>query len=341
MKNKLLAFVLLVVSIASIYSAYKIFMSASYQTFLMWDFNNETHDTPYEIYAEKLDANYPNLTFTSLPMKYIQSKYYIHEDSIQKAKRLLFEARKSNPFIKAPELLLSDIYYNEKKYDSALYFAKDAFYNLPNVNAHRSVFFRVLTHFNDSTELDKAFEIIKDYNNANHWYEYFTSRHSIVGMRDKKLISLIDDFKRKFPNENPIQINEIETLINIGGEKFSLSYLIANEADKKFKEKDYSEAVNLYERSISLNKNEYVFYENAALVYGLLEEYEKAIDYYDKVIYEFKTNDGKSEYLKGLLKIQLGNSKEGCKYLKVSSDKRYQDSTSRIKAIDLFSRFCM
>ena len=31
----------------------------------MWDFNNETHDTPYEIYAEKLDANYPNLTFTS------------------------------------------------------------------------------------------------------------------------------------------------------------------------------------------------------------------------------------------------------------------------------------
>ena len=64
-KNKLLAFVLLVVSIASIYSAYKIFMSASYQTFLMWDFNNETHDTPYEIYAEKLDANYPNLTFTS------------------------------------------------------------------------------------------------------------------------------------------------------------------------------------------------------------------------------------------------------------------------------------
>ena len=84
------------------------------------------------------------------------------------------------------------------------------------------------------------------------------------------------------------------------------------------------------------------FYENAALVYGLLEEYEKAIDYYDKVIYEFKTNDGKSEYLKGLLKIQLGNSKEGVrKYLKVSSDKRYQDSTSRIKAIDLFSRFCM
>ena len=43
-------------------------------------------------------------------------------------------------------------------------------------------------------------------------------------MRDKKLISLIDDFKRKFPNENPIQINEIETLINIGG-KNSL-YLI-------------------------------------------------------------------------------------------------------------------
>ena len=30
-------------------------MSASYQTFDV-DFNNETHDTPYEIYAEKLDV---------------------------------------------------------------------------------------------------------------------------------------------------------------------------------------------------------------------------------------------------------------------------------------------
>ena len=93
MKNKLLAFVLLIFSIAAIYSSFKIFKSASYQTFLMWDFNNETHETPYEIYAQKLDANYPNLTFTSLPMKYIQSKYFIHEDSINKAK-LQIDARK-------------------------------------------------------------------------------------------------------------------------------------------------------------------------------------------------------------------------------------------------------
>ena len=341
MKNKLLGFLLLIVSIAAIYSSFKIFKSASYQTFLMWDFNNETHKTPYEIYAQKLDANYPNLTFTALPMKYIQSKYFIHEDSINKAKTLLFEAINSNPYIKAPELLLSDIYSNEKKYDSSLYFAKDAFYNLPNVNAHRSVFFRALTHFKDSIELDKAFNIIKDFNNPNHWYEYFTSRHSIVGKGDKKLMYLIDDFKKKFPNEDPKQINEIETLVKIGGERFSLSYLFANEADDKFQEKEYTEAINLYETSISFNKYEYVFYENAALVYGLLEEYDKAISYYDKVIYEFKTVDGKSEYLKGLLKIQLGNSDEGCKYLKASSEKRYEDSSTGIKATDLFSRFCM
>ena len=50
---------------------------------------------------------------------------------------------------------------------------------------------------------------------------------------------------------------------------------------------------------------------------------------------------GKSEYLKGLLKIQLGNSDEGCEYLKVSSEKRYEDSSTGIKASDLFSRFCM
>ena len=121
----------------------------------MWDFNNEKYDTPYEIYAEKLDANYPNINLKSIPMKMMKARYYINNDSISKAKSLLFGSIKANPYLKGPELLLADIYFNEKKYDSSLHFAKDAFYNLPNVNAHRSIYFRALRHFKDSTGLEK------------------------------------------------------------------------------------------------------------------------------------------------------------------------------------------
>ena len=44
--------------------------------------------------------------------------------------------------------------------------------------------------------------------------------------------------------------------------------------------------------------------------------------------------------MKGLLKIQLGKKEEGCKYLNISSEKKYIDSSSGIKAIDLVARFC-
>ena len=340
MKNKLLAACLLVGLLASIYSSFLFFQSAGHQTFLMYDFNNETYNVPYEIYGEKLNDNYPNLTLTSLPMKYIKAKYFIHIDSISKAKSLLYNSIKANPYIKGPELLLADIYFNEKKYDSSLYFAKDAFYNLPNVNAHRSVFYRILTHLKDSTELERAFNTIKHYNNPNHWYEYFTSRYSIVSKKDKKLLELIDEFKIKFPNQNPSQINEIETLISIGGQDFSLSYIIAAEADKKFEEKNYLRSVELYEASILINNYEYVFYENAAITYALLDEFDKAVNYYDEVIYRLKSQDGKSEYMKGLLQIQKSNKEEGCKYLKISSEKKYIDKNSGIKATDVLRRFC-
>ena len=138
-----MAFVLLVVSIASIYSAYKIFMSASYQTFLMWDFNNETHDTPYEIYAENLMLTILTNIHLSSNEVYARVRYYIHEDSIQKLK-LLFEARKSNPFIKALNYCYRT-FITMKKISVHL-FCERRILQSTNVNAHRSVFFRVLTH---------------------------------------------------------------------------------------------------------------------------------------------------------------------------------------------------
>ncbi len=340
MKNKLLGFMFILILFGSLWSSIKFFQSAGNQTFLMWDFNNEKYDTPYEIYAEKLDVNYPNITLTSIPMKMMKARYYINNDSTAKAKSLLFGSIKANPYLKGPELLLADIYFNEKKYDSSLYFAKDAFYNLPNVNAHRSIYFRALRHFKDSTELEKAFNLVKHYNNPIHWYDYFTSRYSIVGKNDKKILSEIENFKIKFPNEDQTQIKEIEAFASIGSEEFTLSYLIAAEAEKEFINKNYSKSAELYESAIRLNNNVYVFYENAAIAYGLLKEYDKAINYYDEVIYRLESEDGKSEYMKGLLKIQLSNKEEGCKYLGISSQKKYIDSTTGIKAIDLFNRFC-
>ena len=48
---------------------------------------------------------------------------------------------------------MSQLYFKEEKYDSALAYSKDAFYTLPDVNAHRHSYFTVLNHLKDSIEL--------------------------------------------------------------------------------------------------------------------------------------------------------------------------------------------
>ena len=43
-----------------------------------------------------------------------------------------------------------------------------------------------------------------------------------------------------------------------------------------------------------------------------------------KLFIDWKAKDGKSEYTKGLIKIQLSDKEEGCKYLDISSQKIYR-----------------
>ena len=46
------------------------------------------------------------------------------------------------------------------------------------------------------------------------------------------------------------------------------------------------------------------------MAYDNLEEYSKAEEYFDKVIYDFKTKDGKSEFIKGLMLIKNNNPED-------------------------------
>ena len=340
MKNKLLIFSIIILHLGLIFSAYKIYDSTRYQTFLLWDFNNDQYNIPYEVYAEKLQDNYPNISLTTIPIKALKARYFMNIDSIEIAKELLFDAIKVNPYLNGPESMLADIYFNEKKYDSSLYYSKKAFYALTNVNAHRHQYFKNLIHLNDSTELDNAFKMLKDFRNPNHWYEYFTARYRIVGSNDKKLLNLIDEFKLKFPNEDENKIDDIAKFIKIGADDYSLSYIMSVEANSKFQDKDFERSAQLYESAILLNSEEYTFFENAAISYAFIKNYDKAFKYYDQVIYVFGSKNGKSEYFKGLLKIQLNQKQQGCDYLRKASDKKYIDIVSGSNSLQVFNSLC-
>ena len=66
-----------------------------------------------------------------------------------------------------------------KKYDSSLFFSKNAFYQLPN-ESHAETSILNLKLLNDTLELDNAFNMIKGYNKLDNWYEYVIVRNEMV-----------------------------------------------------------------------------------------------------------------------------------------------------------------
>ena len=324
--------------LGSVYVSYKLFKSASLQAYLMADYNNQTFDIKYEYYAQALDANFPNLTQTVLPLKYIQARYFLRLDSIDKAKSLLYEAIQDNPFIKAPEEMLARAFIKENNLDSAFYYSKDAFDKMPNANPHRFTYFRLLRHFKDSTKLDRAFDLIKERDNVSNWYDYIASRFDIT-QNARYTDSIIKLFEEKFPNEDTFVISQMKNLVSIGSESYTLSTLISQEADKEYLNENYARAAQLYEYSIGFNDQRYLDFENAAISYDLSENYDRALKYYDRVIYEFKSQTGRAEFYKGLMLIKLDNLNEGCKYMKRASEKRYATKTGII-ASNVFISLC-
>ena len=122
---------------------YKAFISSQIQPYLIADLNEGMLRYSFSD-AIKVDVDFPSLSGPTQPIKMLVGRYYRNEDSINTAKRLFLDAIKDNPYIKSPEAQLGYLYFDIEEFDSAYYYAKDAFNGIPNNNAHRDIFFKTL-----------------------------------------------------------------------------------------------------------------------------------------------------------------------------------------------------
>jgi len=322
----------------------KAYQSSYFQAYLLYDFNNGSYIVPYEIY-NKIDDNFPNLTQTALPIKFLKARYLLEIDSISQAKSLLFDASNVNSHIMASENMLADIYLKENNLDSAYLLSKLAFNKMPNVDIHRSTYFNVLRSLKDSmnveSELDNAFMRLKNLRSSQkHWYDYIFSK-SIMTDSTATVIPLINQFKDRFPNEDLKIIEELENRIKIGSQSYSLFSVFSAIGDDYFINEDYLNSSNYYEQAIDYNQDNYIIYENLAISYDLSNRTDKAIEIYDLVLNNFKPNNGRVEFYKGLLLVRLGENELGCNYLKKSSNKNYVGSNTNIRASEVFVALCV
>tara|TARA_B100001142_G_scaffold297778_1_gene320383 strand:- start:70 stop:1095 length:1026 start_codon:yes stop_codon:yes gene_type:complete len=339
MKKGILFVTVLLFLMTLSFGSYKKLDSSKYQAYLLYDFNSGTQYFNLDDF-KKLDVNFPNITVTALPIKYLKARYYLNIDSVTTAKKLIYESIKDNPYIQAPQVLLAKLYLSENKLDSALYYSKNAFYGISNNNRHRDTYFDVLEELKDSISLDSAFiKIRKMKRGLEHWVDYILTRDEINTKPDIRLINIIDEMAVRFPNQDSIRLKGLKRMVELGGERYGSALIISERGNIEFANENYLEAVSLFESAISLDDQQYLYYENAAISYDNLENYTKAEEYFNKVIYDFKTKDGKSEFFKGLMLIK-NNNQLGCEYLEISAKKNYTGTKSRLRAVNVYRQLC-
>ena len=336
MKKRIFNFLVLTLLLTNLFVSYKLYRSSILQSVILNDYNNRTFSITPDIF-DKFDISFPNISQTTVPLKLLKGRYYRNNDSIQTAIRLFKESIELNPYLMMAEGELSMAYYNIQQFDSAYYYGKKAFYTLPNNNTHRFSYFQSLANRKDSIELDNAFELIKNKNSRDHWVNYMLSRNSISQKHTEYADSILKVYKQNFKLENDYIAKAFESRIVNGKYVVVDAVEISVDAAARYNEKKFLEAGELYELALSIDSYDYTYFQNAALAYANTEETDKAINYFDKVIYDFQVKDGKAHFYKGILLLRIQQKNEGCSYLKKAVEYRFSGEGS----LDMYKRLCM
>ena len=100
-------------------------------------------------------------------------------------------------------------------------------------------------------------------------------------------------------------------LLEYGLEELQKADSLYLSGEEYFKNKDYINAAKDFEAALKINPKETPYFENAALSYLQLSNYEKVFKYSDTVISR-KINTGKAYYIKGLAYFEMEKKQEAC-----------------------------
>lgn len=330
---KIFRLVILLSLLGCLYLLIQLYNSSVYQNLLLNDFNVSRYFNRPLSQIEIIPDDFPNITLTTIPLKVAKSNYYIEQNKLEEAKKLVFSSLNDNPYLGNAESNLSEIYFKERKYDSALYFAKIAVNKLPNNPQHIINLQKAFAVTGNKNALDSLFSIYK--NKDKITYHFFMNHFNFITRITKEYSEFdkneISRTIKRFPNNQTLLLYE---KIIFYGNSVDLSNELDKIAFELFDQKQYEKAIENWEQAIEIIPTEDSYYLNIAQSLIILKKHEEAMFYLDNIISKgIAFSDGKLEFLKGLAYYEQNNILEACKMLKISLNKNYTLSRSVLKKI--------
>jgi O-antigen ligase/tetratricopeptide (TPR) repeat protein len=323
-----LAFVFIVPSLYITNSVYK---SLKGQMFLLQDFNSNQYNIPLN-QVDKIVPSIPNITVTTIPINSVKARYYVNAKKYDKALTLLDKGTDANPYLYYSEILKSQIFQELGKLDSAKFYAKKAFFGLPNNDLHASKYINLINITRDRDALEEAFELLTLNEKSNNWKNYLIIASGLYPKGSKFLAERAKKATELFPNN--IEFISLYRQIVVGNDGFQRATINSNKGLKYFKELDYKNAAIEFEKALELNPLDYSNFENAATANYMVGNVEKALEQINIVINELNPLNGKCEYIKALIFIRMGDPIGACPLLATSRDSGHSP------ALGTYDQYC-
>ena len=298
------------------------------QMTLLRDFNSNQFNVPLN-QIESFVPQMPNITVTTIPMDAIKARYYNHYGKYDKALVALEKSLEANPYLRYSEILMSQIYSKKGDTEKAKKYAKIAFENLPSNDLHASTYINTLMQTKDKEGLNEAFDLLTKDNNKNKWQNYLIAVNQLYEPGDSLQTARAKKAMDLFSGDS--NIKQMYKLIAIGGKRIQEGLTQSNVALGLFNQGNHAEAVKAFEKAIVADPLEYSYRENAATSYYLIDDLNNALKQIDIVVKELNPLDGKSEYIKALIFLKLGDVQGACPLLLTSRDSGYPQAQATMQ----------
>ena len=191
--NKILPFLIktfiLLLITPAIYISLQVYQSFIIQKRVMGEINaNPT----YGIDSVEMMPNIPNLSTSTLPIKALKARYYLSNKQYPKAIELLKESYNDNPYLHYNDFLLTSIYASLEKYDSVLFYAKNAFYSWPRATSYYKNMVFAAVKNKDTIALNDAFKTALEYSTPMSYNEYLKGSFELRSLSNQELNRLVD-----------------------------------------------------------------------------------------------------------------------------------------------------
>jgi len=336
-------FGILILSICSIFVSYKVDKSLKEQSPIHIDYNTNFQDLTLSISDIKdTQISFPNLSSTTIPLKFLKAMYYLRYDSLSKAKSLIKTGKNPNPYLGIGDNLLSRIYISEKKYDSAIFYGKRSMEKLPNdtnISFYQMALERVYDKSLDVREESRrVFEVSRKINEETIWANYLIT-FSLSKLKKGENYTqyerdLVKEGVEKFPSNKLIRLSK--KVVLEGREVISIANNFDELAKREFELKNYNNSIDYWKKAIEILPSESSYYFNTIQALLLNENEKQAKNYLKRVKSLNYSDNGRIEFLQASIDLKLGKTSRACNSLQESIKKGFNRSIKLAASIKCF-----